>query len=61
MDKQEEVARRIYEDEQSGMSNIWSWDDRGLDHEHPGTRERYLRYAQSAIDAMNPDNRAGVK
>jgi hypothetical protein len=45
----EDVARRIYEDAHKGMSNIWAWDDRGLDDEHPGARERYLGYARSAL------------
>ena len=51
----EDVARRIYEDAHKGMSNIWSWNDRGLDDEHPGTRERYLGYARSAIAALKGD------
>ncbi len=53
-DAVETVARRIYEDAHKGMSNIWSWNDRGLDDEHPGTRERYLGYARSAIAATPP-------
>lgn len=60
----EDVARRIYEDAHKGMSNIWGWDDGGLDDEHPGTRYRYLKYAQSAIDALTPpapqDQQAGA-
>lgn len=48
----ETVAGRIYEDAHKGMANIWAWNDRGLDDEHPGTRERYLGYARSAIAAM---------
>lgn len=47
----ETVAGRIYEDAHKGMANIWAWNDRGLDDEHPGTRERYLGYARSAIAA----------
>lgn len=43
------VARRIYEDAHTGMRHIWNWDDGGLDDEHPGTRDRYLKYARSAI------------
>ena len=50
----ETVAGRIYEDAHKGMANIWAWNDRGLDDEHPGTRERYLGYARSAIAATAP-------
>ncbi len=50
----ETVARRIYEDAHKGMANIWAWNDRGLGDEHPGTRERYLGYARSAIAATAP-------
>lgn len=45
----EKVARAIYERRHKGMANIWSWDDHGLDDEHPGERERYIGYAQAAI------------
>jgi len=48
----EAVARRIYEDAHKGMGNIWGWDDDALDDEHPGQRKRYLRYAQSAVSAI---------
>lgn len=48
----ETVARRIYEDAHKGMRNIWGWDDGGLDNDHPGTRERYLRYSQSAVSSI---------
>ncbi len=46
------VARRIYEDAHKGMSNIWGWDNEGLDDEHPSARGRYLGYAQSAVSSI---------
>lgn len=49
---EEAVARRIYEGAHKGMRNIWGWDDGGLQDEHPGTRERFLGYARSAISVI---------
>lgn len=43
------VAERIYEDAHAGMSNVWSWHDGGLDHEHPDVRDRFIGYARSAL------------
>ncbi|MCO7728788.1 hypothetical protein NJB93_19600 [Brucella intermedia] len=48
----EKVARAIYEHRHKGMKNIWSWDESGLDDEHPGERERYIGYAQAAISTI---------
>lgn len=51
----DEVAERIYEDAHAGMSNVWGWNDEGLDHEHPDTRQRFMGYARSAL-AVLPTN-----
>lgn len=53
-EKVNEVARHIFENDHRGRSNVWGWNDEGLDNEHPGARDRYIRYAQSAIDALTP-------
>lgn len=48
----EKVAQAIYEHRHKGMKNIWSWDESGLDDEHPGERERYIGYAQVALSTI---------
>lgn len=48
-DQVEQLARAIYEDRWKGCANIWDWDSSGLDDEHPGSRDEYLRAAQAAI------------
>ena len=48
----EKVAKAIYEHRHKGMKNIWSWDESGLDDEHPGERERYIGYAQVALSTI---------
>lgn len=54
------VAERIYEDAHAGMTNIWGWNDSGLDDEHPGARERFLGYARSALTALATGSPASV-
>jgi len=49
----EKVAQAIYEHRHKGMKNIWSWDESGLDDEHPGERERYIGYAQVALSTIH--------
>lgn len=51
----ERVARAIFEADHHNLSNCWQWDDDGLDYEHPGARDRYLRYARVAIAALAPE------
>lgn len=55
----DEVAKQIYEDAHAGMSNVWGWNDGGLDHEHPDTRQRFMGYARSALSVLptNSDDR----
>jgi hypothetical protein len=59
----ERVARALYERD-NPYETSWKWDDPGLDAEHPGARERYLRYARAAIRALTEPTdgmvRAGV-
>lgn len=52
--EEEAVARAMYERRHWGMKNVWSWDDSGLDDEHPGVRENILLDARAAISAMQP-------
>jgi hypothetical protein len=46
------VARAIYEFDHKGMRNVWHWDNAGLDIEHPGVRDAYLRRADAALAAV---------
>lgn len=45
----ERVARAIYDNANGQLGNCWSWDDSGLDDEHPGAREKYMRAAHAAV------------
>lgn len=49
----EAVAKAMYEDDHKHMPNCWKWADSGLDDEHPGVRERYLRQARVAVAASD--------
>jgi hypothetical protein len=57
----EAVARAIFEDRHRGLSNCLTWDDNWEDGEHH--RERYLRDARAAINAMSliPPPSGGVE
>ena len=50
----EAVARGLYESEHTSLKNVWSWDDSGLDDEHPSSRKYFLRIAQAALTAAEP-------
>ncbi len=52
-DLREVVARAMYE-AVNRSPTCWSRDDSGLDDEHPGTRERFERYADAALTAALP-------
>lgn len=59
----EGLARAIYERRHKGLKNCWSWDDSGLDDEHPGARRRYYADADAAIAYLWPlamERAAGV-
>jgi len=45
----EQVTRAIYEARHNNMNNCYSWDDGGLDDEHPDYRESCMRDARAAI------------
>lgn len=45
----EAMARAIYESDHKGLRNVWHWDNAGLDIEHPGVREAYLKRADAAL------------
>jgi hypothetical protein len=57
-DMREKVARALYEHRNRGLRNVWSWEDSGLDDEHPGARQRYLDDAQAAITALTAERDA---
>ena len=48
----EAMARAVFEDRNRGLRNCHAWDSSGLDDEHPGARDRYLREATAAISAL---------
>ncbi len=47
----ERVARAMYE-AVNRSPTCWSWDDSGLDDEHPGARQRFESKARVAIAAL---------
>lgn len=47
----EAAARAIYEKRHAGLRDVYDWEDSGLDDEHPGTREFYMRAAEVAVSA----------
>lgn len=47
----ERVARAIYDVTHRGLSNCYNWDDRWEDHQE-ARRDRYLKEAAAAIDAL---------
>ena len=55
----EAVARAIYEARIVNLKNCWSWDDPGLDEEHPYARKSALRDARAAIAALDAVRGAG--
>ena len=46
---EDDLARRIFNDEHRGLQNCYDWDTAGLEDEHPGTIDRYYGYARSAL------------
>ena len=48
----EAMARAIYDERHKGLRNCWSWDDSGLDEEHPGVRASTIRQARAAYTAL---------
>lgn len=49
----EAMARAVFL-RRNGMATCWSWDEGGLDDEHPGAREQYLKDATAALTAALP-------
>jgi hypothetical protein len=45
----EAVAKGIFEAQHKGLRNCWRWEDSGLDDEHPGARDAYIRDARAAL------------
>ena len=49
----EAMARAVFL-RRNGMATCWAWDEGGLDDEHPGAREQYLKDATAALTAALP-------
>lgn len=49
----EAMARAVFL-RRNGMATCWAWDEGGLDDEHPGAREQYLKDAHAALTAALP-------
>lgn len=44
----------------NGSKTCWAWDSSGLDDEHPGARERYLKDAEACLHAALGIGRAAA-
>lgn len=60
-DEREELAKFLYDADHNSLSDCWSWDESGLDDEHPHARERYYRLADALLRAgyRKPTTEAG--
>lgn len=47
--RRERRAKALYDAAHKGLRNCWSWDDSGLDDEHPGSRDKYYRFADAVF------------
>lgn len=56
MDIREIIARAVHTGRHKGLSNCWSWDDDGLDDEHPQARKQVYRDVESALSALAEHN-----
>jgi hypothetical protein len=45
----EQIAKTLYDQHNRGCSNVWKWEDSGLDDEHPGKRERHYGQADAIL------------
>jgi hypothetical protein len=57
----EAVAKGIFEARHKGLRNCWRWEDSGLDDEHPGARDAYIRDARAALAVISAAIRAAAK
>ena len=55
-DIRELLARALHEGRHKGLKNCWSWDDSGLDDEHPGSRQKTYRDVGIFLAALKASN-----